>query len=114
MYRRDFLASVGGAAIGAALTQVDAAQTPTDGDAPAPFLLSTTGCGRATGYAETNKIVTMGDKTHVAWCDSVADGFRVRVRTLDRSTGQWSPTYTVGEAYDPFARHHDQAPLRPP
>ena len=65
-----------------------------------PFLLSKNGCGRATGYAETNKIVTVGDRTHVAWLDSVADGFRVRIRTLDRSTRAWSPTHTVGEAFD--------------
>jgi hypothetical protein len=65
-----------------------------------PFLLSEQGCGRATGYAEANKIVTVGDKTHVAWLDSPPEGFRVRIRTLDRRTGQWSPTYTVGEAYD--------------
>lgn len=65
-----------------------------------PFLLSTRGCGRATGYAETNKIVTVDNKTHVAWLDSVADGFRVRVRTLDRKTGEWSPVYTIGEAFD--------------
>lgn len=65
-----------------------------------PVLLSEQGCGRATGYAEANKIVTVGDKTHVAWLDSPPEGFRVRVRTLDRRTGQWSPTYTVGEAYD--------------
>jgi len=64
------------------------------------FLLSQHGCSRATGYAETNKIVSIGDKTHVAWLDSVKDGFRVRVRTLDRKKNAWSPIYTVGEAYD--------------
>ena len=64
------------------------------------FMLSNDGCSRATGYAETNKIVTLGDKTHVAWLDSIADGFRVRIRTLDRKTDEWSPTYTVGEAHD--------------
>lgn len=65
-----------------------------------PFLLSEQGCGRATGYAEANKIVTSNNRTHVAWLDSPPEGFRVRVRTLDRRTGEWSPTYTVGEAYD--------------
>jgi len=63
-------------------------------------VLSKRGCGRATGYAEANKIVTVDAKTHVAWLDSVAEGFRVRVRTLDRATGVWSPTYTVGRAAD--------------
>jgi len=64
------------------------------------FLLSAEGCGRATGYAEANKIITLGDRTHVAWLDSPPEGFRVRVRTLNRGTGEWSPTYTIGEAYD--------------
>jgi hypothetical protein len=63
-------------------------------------VLSEHGCGRATGYSETNKIVTWEGKTHVAWLDSVAEGFRVRVRTLDREGGTWSPVYTVGEAHD--------------
>ncbi len=62
--------------------------------------LSQNGCGRATGYAEANKIVTVADKTHVAWLDSEDDGFRVRIRTLDRSSGDWSETYTIDEAYD--------------
>lgn len=64
------------------------------------FLLSNHGCGRATGYAEANKIVTHDGQTHVAWLDSPAEGFRVRVRTLDRGTGQLSPTYSIGEAHD--------------
>ena len=63
-------------------------------------LLSDQGCGRASGYAESNKIVTRSDRTHVAWLDSPSEGFRVRVRTLDRRTGGWSPTFTVGEGYD--------------
>jgi len=64
------------------------------------FLLSTEGCGRATGYAESNKIVTCKGRTHVAWLDSAPEGFRVRVRTLEHTTGRWSPTTTVGDAYD--------------
>ena len=36
----------------------------------------------------------------MAWLDSPTEGFRVRVRTLDRTTGQWSPTYTIGHAHD--------------
>jgi hypothetical protein len=63
-------------------------------------LLSTQGCGRATGYAEANRIITLNGKTHVAWLDSPTEGFRVRIATLDRKSGQWSPTYTVGEAKD--------------
>jgi putative BNR repeat neuraminidase len=71
------------------------------GAAPeASFLLSREGCGRASGYAEANKIVTWGNRTHVAWLDSPIEGFRVRVRTLDRRSGDWSPAVTVGEAHD--------------
>ena len=61
-------------------------------------LLSENGCGRATAYSDANKIITFQDKTHVSWLDSIAEGFRVRTRSLDRKTNQWTPTYTVGEA----------------
>ena len=63
-------------------------------------LLSKQGGGRATGYAEANRIKTSDVKTHVAWLDSPAEGFRVWIATLDHTSGQWSPTYTVGEAKD--------------
>ncbi len=65
-----------------------------------PFLLSSSGCGRATGYAESNKIVTLGSHTHVAWLDSENGKFLVKARTLDRASGQWSATTTVGDAKD--------------
>ena len=68
--------------------------------APRRSLLSSQGCGRATAYAQTNKIVTLDGKTHVAWLDSPREGFRVRIRTLDRRTGKWSAPTTVGEAVD--------------
>ena len=48
--------------------------------------LSENGSGRATAYADYNKIITLEDKTHVAWLDSISEGFRVRIRTLDRNT----------------------------
>lgn len=64
------------------------------------FRLSSLGCGRATGYAETNKIVTREGRTHAAWLDSADGKFIVRVRTLDRTRGSWAPTVTVGEAHD--------------
>ena len=68
---------------------------------PAPLhLLSKQGCGRASGYAEANKIITAKSQTHVAWIDSAPEGFRVRVATLNRATGRWSPTYTIGQAKD--------------
>ncbi|MDP6443207.1 MAG: BNR-4 repeat-containing protein [Pirellulaceae bacterium] len=65
-----------------------------------PFLLSLQGSGRATAYVEANRIITRGDRTHVTWLDSTADGFRVRIRTLDRARNQWSPVYAVGPAFD--------------
>ncbi|MHC4086533.1 MAG: BNR-4 repeat-containing protein [Planctomycetota bacterium] len=63
-------------------------------------VLSERGCGRATAYSEFNKIVTIGDKTHVSWLDSENGKFLVKIQTLDRETGKWSAVYTVGEAYD--------------
>ena len=70
------------------------------GNPAGSFLLSRRGCGRATGYAESNKIVTWRRRTHVAWLDSPPEGFRVRVRSCDRHIGEWSPTVTVGDAFD--------------
>ena len=64
------------------------------------FVLSERGCGRATAYSEFNKIVAIGGKTHVSWLDSMDGQFLVRIRTFDRDTVSWSPTYTVGQAYD--------------
>jgi hypothetical protein len=64
------------------------------------FLLSAEGSGRATAYLESNKIITYQGKTHVAWLDTPAEGFRIRLRTLDYATGQWSQIWTIGEAAD--------------
>ncbi len=101
MQRRDFLKSVALEAAGVAVLRDAAEASAASADDPAKtFLLSQHGCGRATGYAETNKIVTLDGKTHVAWLDSQGDRFHVRVRTLDRRSGAWSETRTVGEAYD--------------
>mgnify|MGYP002035765267 CR=1 FL=1 len=61
------------------------------------FLLSSRGCERATS-GTGNKIITHQGKTHVTWLDSTEEGFFARVRTLDRASGQWSPTYTLGKA----------------
>ena len=60
-------------------------------------LISSRGCERATS-GTGNKIITHKGKTHVAWLDSTEEGFFARVRTLDRATGEWSPTYTLGPA----------------
>ncbi len=97
--RRQWLQATGSLAAGLVLPSTLLATQDGAVDAD-PFLLSEQGCGRATGYAEANKIVTHDGRTHVAWLDSPAEGFRVRIRTLDRGTGEWSPTYTVGEAHD--------------
>ncbi len=63
-------------------------------------LLSENGCGRATGYAESNKIVRIDNKTHVAWLDSEKENFWVRIKTYNHNTETWSPAYAIGEAYD--------------
>lgn len=64
------------------------------------YPLSETGSGRATAYAETNKIVTVGSKTHMAWLDSEGEHFFARIRMYDHETKEWSKVYTLGEAYD--------------
>ena len=71
-----------------------------DGAAAAPVLISAAGSGRATAYIESPKIIRRGDRTHVTWLDSTPAGFRVRVRTLDQTTGTWGEPVTVGEAED--------------
>lgn len=61
-------------------------------------LISEAGSGRATAYLESPKIISHSGKTHVAWLDSEAEGFRVRIRTRDVARGEWSPVWTIGEA----------------
>ena len=110
MHRRSFLSTVAAGAVlsprsgfgGQPSTPVQQRdlQQPPLGESPQRFLLSRQGSGRATGYYFSTKIVTVGQKTHVCWLDSVKDGFRVQVRTRDRGTGEWSPTYTIGKAFD--------------
>lgn len=97
--RRDVLASLAGGALSLAETGVTLTAAPKRKVHPTTRL-SQHGSGRATAYAEANKIVTVGEKTHVTWLDSVKDGFRVRIRTLDRRSGRWSQTWTVGPAHD--------------
>lgn len=101
--RRAFLSTLIAGSAGAMLTRrLGAAEAAKQGAAAAgePFLLSRLGSGRATAYDPASKIITFGERTHVAWLDSTPEGFRVRARTLDRSTGEWSATVTVGEAMD--------------
>ena len=98
MYRRRFMATLGSTAAGVWAGHAFGSHREPGTDR---FLLSANGCGRATAYCFSHKIVTVGEKTHVGWLDSVTgEGFLVRVRTLDRRTGTWSPTYTVGKAVD--------------
>ena len=51
-----------------------------------------------------NKVATYGHKNHVTWQDVTEEGYFNRVRTLDRETGEWSPTYDFGVAKDNHAR----------
>jgi hypothetical protein len=90
------LALMLGLAGGLCVTAANAAPAGVD----ARFVLSTEGSGRATAYAPTNKIVTRDGRTHVTWLDSTSEGFLVRIRTLDRGTGEWSPVVTIGRAQD--------------
>jgi hypothetical protein len=60
-------------------------------------LLSEHGSTRATRYATANKIVTLADKTHVAWLDSVS---QTMVATYDHATGTWSGKVKVGDGAD--------------
>jgi hypothetical protein len=67
------------------------------------FKISSAGSEAATNEAG-NKIVTVADKTHVTWQEVTEDGYFNRVRTLDTNSGEWSPTYDLGKAYDNHAR----------
>ena len=63
-------------------------------------VLSTRGSTRGTAYYMSNKILTLGDKTHVAWLDTKA---AIMIQTLDHSTGRWLPTVRVGSGVDNHA-----------
>lgn len=93
--------SPSGCIVGFALLIFSAASVAAAEAAPtARAILSSEGSGRATAYADQNKIITVGDKTHVVWLDADDAGFHVRGRTLDRDTGHWSETVRIGEAQD--------------
>jgi hypothetical protein len=64
------------------------------------YLLSENGCGRATGYAEANKIVTANGKTYFSWLDTVDAKFEVYIRSLEHNSGTLSEAIKVGEAHD--------------
>ena len=95
---------------------------------PNKTLLSTRGCESATA-GTGNKIITYQGKTHVAWLDSNEEGYFAVIRTLDRKTGTWSRTHTIGKSNDNHGRpamtidskgylhvvyglHHDAIPYR--
>ncbi len=61
------------------------------------FTLSEVGSSRGTAYAASNKIVTLGGLTHVAWLDSVSI---TQVCTYDNSTGKLGPVVEVGRGHD--------------
>ena len=67
------------------------------------YLLSSIGSERATS-GNGNKIVTVDGKTHIVWQDANQDGYFGRVRTFDHTSGDWSPTYTLGKGRDNHAR----------
>ena len=99
MHRRDSLFRILGG-----LTATSVGATPSLALRP-PALpprshLSQSGSGRASAYSEAVKTITLGDRTHVTWLDSLTAGFRVQIKTLDHTTQKWSPTYTLGAAHD--------------
>lgn len=105
MTRRQFLRILGVAGAGAVVTGLALRPSRREPNLPAASalprtLLSNHGSSRATGYANSNKIVTVGSKTHVAWLDATSEGFVVRIRTFDQTRSAWSPPTTVGGAVD--------------
>lgn len=80
----------------AAVSAAAAAEYP--GGVGDRFLVSVEGSGRATAYLESPKIVTFDGRTHATWLDTPEEGFRVRIRTLDQATGEWSAAWTIGRA----------------
>ena len=61
------------------------------------YLLSSSGSDRATAYGFSNKMISLGNRTHVVWTDAVAF---TRGRTFDHSTGAWGETLALGEGCD--------------
>jgi len=51
-----------------------------------------------------NKIITYKGKRHVAWMDMREGGFVSFIKTLDLSSGKWSPEYTIGVAKSDHGR----------
>ena len=75
-------------------------------EAPVMHKISKTGSERATSGGG-GKIATRDGKTHFVWQDSAAPeagGYLNRIRTLDRGTGELSPTVTLNHPKDNHAR----------
>lgn len=65
-----------------------------------PMLISDEGSTRATAYQLTNHSVTLGNKTHLVWLDTIS---KIRGRTYDHETGELSPVYDIFEGKDNHA-----------
>ncbi|MCB0668588.1 MAG: BNR-4 repeat-containing protein [Saprospiraceae bacterium] len=68
-----------------------------DGDS---IVLSQNGCGRATGYAEANKIISAAGKTFFSWLESEDGKFAVFVRSFDHKSQKLSKSIRIGDAHD--------------
>lgn len=60
-------------------------------------VLSERGSTRATFYPQSNKIVTLRQRTHVAWLDSISE---IMVATYDHASEEWGSTVKVGTGQD--------------
>ena len=60
-------------------------------------VLSTNGSTRGSAYGSASKIVTLGDKTHVAWLDTKS---ATMIQTYHHGTGDWLPAVHVGSGLD--------------
>ncbi|MHC4873804.1 MAG: BNR-4 repeat-containing protein, partial [Planctomycetota bacterium] len=61
------------------------------------FLLSSAGSTRATSYQFGNKVIRIGDKTHVVWLDAVD---LVKGRTYNHALQEWGEVYDICVGYD--------------
>jgi len=59
--------------------------------------LSQNGSTRATRYSQSNKIVTLDGKTHVAWLDA---GSKTMIKTYNSNIQRWSESVHVGTGKD--------------
>ena len=70
------------------------------------FPLSSNGCGRATAYAATNKIITADSKTHASWLDSEGGRFGLEFElTITRQNYGHPPTTSARPMIITVDRH---------